>query len=249
MRQTGFTHLRFVVLNNSGHAWIEFEFELQEIKDRAEHVRRRAVLRPAPLRERATSAPTASPSSAATSSPTTGCCFRNGKVDPLARASSFSFLVTDFTPRWQFYIVQDPRIPSSVSRHLASAAQQIPPRFESRLTARHSRTAANSTPRPASTRRSRRRPVDRFAEFAARSRAARAAPSRGRTRRAGPSRRRPTLAPGLRHGRQRPAAMPRRRRRRCPTSGQVALAREAGARAPRRSTSCAQAWPASTAAT
>ena len=29
----GFTYLRIVVLNNSGQAWVEFEFELQEIKD------------------------------------------------------------------------------------------------------------------------------------------------------------------------------------------------------------------------
>ena len=35
-----------------------------------------------------------------------------GKVDPLESAA-FGFLVTDFTPRSQFYIVQDPRIPSS----------------------------------------------------------------------------------------------------------------------------------------
>ena len=29
------------------------------------------------------------------------------------QGGSFSFLITDFTPRWQFYLVQDPRIPSS----------------------------------------------------------------------------------------------------------------------------------------
>jgi hypothetical protein len=38
--------------------------------------------------------------------------FLEGKVDPL-KSAAFSFLVTDFTPRSQFYIVQDPRIPSS----------------------------------------------------------------------------------------------------------------------------------------
>ena len=38
--------------------------------------------------------------------------FRDGKVDPLETAT-FNFFVTDFTPRSQFYIVQDPRIPSS----------------------------------------------------------------------------------------------------------------------------------------
>ena len=50
--QTGFTHLRFVTLNNSGLAWVEFEFELQEIKDVPSTVRRRAVLRPAALGKR-----------------------------------------------------------------------------------------------------------------------------------------------------------------------------------------------------
>ena len=30
---SGFTHFRFVVLNNTGLAWVEFEFELQELKD------------------------------------------------------------------------------------------------------------------------------------------------------------------------------------------------------------------------
>ena len=29
------------------------------------------------------------------------------------KRATFSFFVTDFTPRSQFYIVQDPRIPSS----------------------------------------------------------------------------------------------------------------------------------------
>ena len=110
--QSGFTHLRFVVLNNSGLAWVEFEFELQEHQGPAEHVRRRAFLRPAPIRKRATSLPTISPSSAATSSLTTGCAFSTARSTRSKRAA-FSFLVTDFTPRSQFYIVQDPRIPSS----------------------------------------------------------------------------------------------------------------------------------------
>ena len=37
--------------------------------------------------------------------------FKNGKVDPL-KTASFEFLVTDYTPRWTFYLVQDPRIPT-----------------------------------------------------------------------------------------------------------------------------------------
>ena len=42
----------------------------------------------------------------------TGCCFTQGRVDP-KKTASFSFLVTDFTPRTEFYLVLDPRIPSS----------------------------------------------------------------------------------------------------------------------------------------
>ena len=33
MRRPASPHMRFVTLNNSGLAWVEFEFELQEIKD------------------------------------------------------------------------------------------------------------------------------------------------------------------------------------------------------------------------
>jgi len=33
------------------------------------------------------------------------------KVDPL-KTASFEFLMTDYTPRWTFYLVQDPRIPT-----------------------------------------------------------------------------------------------------------------------------------------
>ena len=38
--------------------------------------------------------------------------FQKGRVDPF-KTASFSFLVTDFTPRAQFYLVLDPRIPST----------------------------------------------------------------------------------------------------------------------------------------
>ena len=36
--------------------------------------------------------------------------FREGRVDP-GQTVGFSFLLTDYTPRLQFYLVQDPRIP------------------------------------------------------------------------------------------------------------------------------------------
>ena len=38
--------------------------------------------------------------------------FTTGQVDPLTPVS-FQFLITDYTPRWTFYLVQDPRIPST----------------------------------------------------------------------------------------------------------------------------------------
>ena len=38
--------------------------------------------------------------------------FTKGSVDP-GQSVGFSFLITDFTPRWEFFLVQDPRIPSS----------------------------------------------------------------------------------------------------------------------------------------
>ncbi|TIL78558.1 MAG: hypothetical protein E5Y76_08400, partial [Mesorhizobium sp.] len=38
--------------------------------------------------------------------------FKSGKIDPL-KTAKFDYLITDYTPRWTFYLVQDPRIPSS----------------------------------------------------------------------------------------------------------------------------------------
>jgi hypothetical protein len=109
--QTGFTHLRFVTLNNSGLAWVEFEFELQEIKDVPSTFGDGLSFD----QRRSESEDIGSDSFAEFSrdfEPYDRLRFRQGKVDPLATAT-FNFFVTDFTPRSQFYIVQDPRIPSS----------------------------------------------------------------------------------------------------------------------------------------
>ncbi len=38
--------------------------------------------------------------------------FTDGRIDPL-KTGSFEFMITDFTPRPEFYLVQDPRIPLS----------------------------------------------------------------------------------------------------------------------------------------
>ena len=38
--------------------------------------------------------------------------FQGGKIDP-DETGDFGFLITDFTPVTEFYLVQDPRIPFS----------------------------------------------------------------------------------------------------------------------------------------
>jgi hypothetical protein len=107
----GFLYLRMDVLNNSGQAWVEFEFELQEILGKA------SVFGDGlSFDQRRSSTDNISSDSFAEFSrdfePYDRLLLRDGKVNPLQTAS-FSFLVTDFTPRMQFYLVLDPRIPSS----------------------------------------------------------------------------------------------------------------------------------------
>jgi len=108
---TGFFHLRIVALNNSGLPWMEFEFELQErlekpsvfgdglsfdqrredtgnvYSDLYGHYRRDFE-------------------------PFDRLRFERGGVNH-GRTVTFGFFVTDFTPRWEFFLVQDPRIPAS----------------------------------------------------------------------------------------------------------------------------------------
>lgn len=107
----GFLHVRAEVVNNSGQAWIEFEFELQEIKDMPSLFGDGLS-----FDQRRTDGEDILSDSFQHFSrdfePYDRLRFTNGKVDPMDDAS-FEFLVTDFTPRWQFYIVQDPHVPSS----------------------------------------------------------------------------------------------------------------------------------------
>ena len=107
----GFTHFRFVLLNNSGLAWVEFEFELQEIKDVPSLFGDGLS-----FDQRRTDGDNIHTDRFAHFSrdyePYDRLRFLEGKVDPL-QSAMFGFLVTDFTPRAQFYIVQDPRIPFS----------------------------------------------------------------------------------------------------------------------------------------
>ena len=107
----GFIYIRIVALNNSGQPWLEFEFELQE-----------AVGVPSTFGDglsfdqRRTDSTNISSSNYAEFSrdyePYDRLLFSGGHTDPLESAS-FEFLITDFTPRWEFYLVQDPTIPFS----------------------------------------------------------------------------------------------------------------------------------------
>lgn len=107
----GFVHLKLEVLNASEQAWVEFEFELQEILDVPSTYgdglsfdQGRSDVR------------TISSDSFADFSrdfePYDRLLFRDGKIDP-RQTGSFGLLITDYTPTRVFYLGQDPRIPST----------------------------------------------------------------------------------------------------------------------------------------
>jgi hypothetical protein len=107
----GFLHVRLEVVNNSKLPWIEFEFELQERLGKA------SVFGDGlSFDQRRTDSGNISSGSFREYSrafePYDRLLFREGTIDHLGNAS-FNFMITDFTPRWEFYLVQDPRIPSS----------------------------------------------------------------------------------------------------------------------------------------
>lgn len=107
----GFLHVRIEVLNNSELPWIEFEFELQEQLGKA------SVFGDGlSFDQRRTDGGNISSESFREYSrafePYDRLLFREGTIDHLNNAS-FNFMITDFTPRWEFFLVQDPRIPSS----------------------------------------------------------------------------------------------------------------------------------------
>jgi hypothetical protein len=107
----GLLHMRIEAHNGSGHGWVEFEFELQEIRHKPSTFGDGLS-----FDQRTASQDDISSDAFARFSrdfePYDRLLFTNGKVDPGARAS-FSFLITDFTPKLEFYLVQDPRIPST----------------------------------------------------------------------------------------------------------------------------------------
>jgi hypothetical protein len=107
----GFIHMRIVTINNSGLPWVEFEFELQE-QQGVPSVFGDGLS----FDQRKSDTDNISSDSFARFSrafePFDRLRYEEGKVDPL-ETSAFSFFITDFTPRWTFYLVEDPRIPFS----------------------------------------------------------------------------------------------------------------------------------------
>jgi hypothetical protein len=107
----GVMYMRIDVLNNSGQAWVEFQFELQEILDQP------SVFGDGLSFDQRNKTPDNIWSSNFADfdrefEPYDRLLFKNGKIDPM-KTANFNFLITDYTPRWTFYLVQDPRIPSS----------------------------------------------------------------------------------------------------------------------------------------
>lgn len=108
---TGSLYLRIVTINGSGQSWLEFEFELQEVLHQSSVFGDGLSF---DQRKTTTDAITSDRFSRYSRDfePYDRLRFWQGKVDP-ADTASFDFQITDFTPRWQFYIVMDPRIPYS----------------------------------------------------------------------------------------------------------------------------------------
>lgn len=108
---TGMIHMRLRSLNNSGIAWTEYEFELQT------RLGEPSVFGDGISFDQRKSDPENRSSDLfkmhdTNFEPYDRLLFTKGSVDP-RQTAGFSFFITDFTPRWIFYIRQDPRIPLS----------------------------------------------------------------------------------------------------------------------------------------
>ncbi|QND54175.1 hypothetical protein HB779_11270 [Phyllobacterium sp. 628] len=104
-------HLRIVAINGSGHSWTEFGFELQEQLGKAsDYSDGLSFYQPGDKTGMIHSNLFATYDD--NFEPYDRMIFREGKVDPKANAS-FDFPIGDFTPKRTFYLVQEPRIPST----------------------------------------------------------------------------------------------------------------------------------------
>lgn len=109
--QTGTLYLRVAALNKSGLAWIEFAFELQEIRDRpSDFYDGLSFAQVSPNPDLVSSDRFASIESRFESFDSLR--FSNGHADPLSQ-TRFGFFITDVTPVDEFYLLQDPRVPFS----------------------------------------------------------------------------------------------------------------------------------------
>jgi hypothetical protein len=108
---TGYLPLEIVIRNNSGDAWIEFGFELQSIMNRPSDYGDGLSFDQAQREDKMIKSDSFAEFKR-DFEPYDRLLFRKGKVDPLETAS-FSFLVTDFSPKDRFYLVEEPRVPSS----------------------------------------------------------------------------------------------------------------------------------------
>lgn len=108
---TGFLHLVVVARNASQLAWTEFEFELQEKRGIAS-VYGDGLSFDQRRQESDNIRSTGFESFQRGFEPYDRLLFTQGFVNPGAEAR-FEFLISDFTPKRTFYLVQDPRIPSS----------------------------------------------------------------------------------------------------------------------------------------
>lgn len=107
----GFLRMRLEILNASRLPWIEFEFELQE------RLNQPSVFGDGLSFDQRSGDAGEIASDRFTRfsrdfEPYDRLLFQDGKVDS-RQVATFTFLITDFTPRWEFFLVQDPRIPAS----------------------------------------------------------------------------------------------------------------------------------------
>lgn len=107
----GMIHMRIRTINASGLPWLEFEFELQEelrqpsVYGDGLSFDQRRVGSKTVLSDRFNRFDDRF-------EPYDRLVYFDGSVDPLD-AAEFSFMITDFTPQPEFYLLLDPRIPAS----------------------------------------------------------------------------------------------------------------------------------------
>jgi hypothetical protein len=107
----GFIRLALVVVNGSGLAWTQFEFELQEVLGRPSTYGD-GLSFDQRVRDGGNVTSSAFARFDRSFEPHDRLRFEDGFIDP-GKQGRFEFLISDFTPVPLFYLVQDPRIPAS----------------------------------------------------------------------------------------------------------------------------------------